>query len=140
MFLKLIVHNLTIFNPILLKWWFKIMKSKFWLVFGRFLAFELSEKRSRAEPKILQLELWLKPALLGLITNRHLLKQGQWWPSKIGCSLSSKFKVRWKHFENYTGVYFIWSVFTVLFFFFIFQTKNRSCYILEVFLVTRYFS
>ena len=56
-----------------------------------------------------------------------------------GRSLSSKFKVRWKHFENYTGVYFIWSVFTVLFFF-IFQTKNCSCYILEVFLVTRYFS
>ena len=31
--------------------------------------FELKEKRSRAEPKILQLELWLEPARLGLITT-----------------------------------------------------------------------
>ena len=30
--------------------------------------FELSGKRSRAEPKIFQLELWLEPARLGLIT------------------------------------------------------------------------
>ena len=28
-------------------------------------------KRSRAETKILQLELWLEPARLGLITSRH---------------------------------------------------------------------
>ena len=36
--------------------------------FGSVFDFELKGKRSRAEPKILQLELWLEPAWLGLIT------------------------------------------------------------------------
>ena len=44
------------------------MKNKnfgwFWPIFD----FELKRKRSQAEPKILQLELWLEPAWLGLIT------------------------------------------------------------------------
>ena len=33
--------------------------------------FELKGKRSRAELKILQLELWLEPARLGLITRNY---------------------------------------------------------------------
>ena len=37
--------------------------------FQPFFDFELKAKRSRAEPKILQLELWLEPAWLGLITT-----------------------------------------------------------------------
>ena len=41
------------------------ISAHFWPIFG----FELSEKRSRAELKILQLELSLDPAQLGLITT-----------------------------------------------------------------------
>ena len=60
-----------------LKLWFNYMnkkigsKSKFWLVLGRFSISSWRGKGhepSRAELKILQLELWLEPARLGLIT------------------------------------------------------------------------
>ena len=44
------------------------MKIKILARFGPIFDFELKGKRSRAEPKILQLELWLEPARLGLIT------------------------------------------------------------------------
>ena len=65
-------HNLIIFNPILLKWLFKTAKSKFQLVFGQFLVSSWVKKvhePSQAELKILQLELWLEPARLELITR-----------------------------------------------------------------------
>ena len=60
------------------------LKIEFWLIFGRFsarfwpiFASELSEKGhepSLAELKILQLEPWLEPARLGLITNTSYLE------------------------------------------------------------------
>ena len=43
------------------------ISARFWPIFD----FELNEKRSRAEPKNLQLELWLEPARLGLITRKY---------------------------------------------------------------------
>ena len=55
--------------------WFS--QSKFWLVLGRFLISSWRGKglkSSRAELKNLQLELWLEPARLGLITNTYLHK------------------------------------------------------------------
>ena len=39
------------------------------LIFELYFFFELMGKRPQAELKILQLELWLEPARLGLITN-----------------------------------------------------------------------
>ena len=44
------------------------ISARFRLIFD----FELNGKRSRAELKILQLELWLEPARLGLITTKSL--------------------------------------------------------------------
>ena len=43
--------------------------------FRPILDFELSGKRSRAKPKIFQLELWLEPARLGLITSTYVCPQ-----------------------------------------------------------------
>ena len=45
---------------------------KFQLVFQSIFNPELKSKRSRAELKILQLELWLEPARLGLITTEYV--------------------------------------------------------------------
>jgi hypothetical protein len=64
------VHTLLIFKP-------NLIKKKFEKKFSSFLAnfdSELNEKGhepSRAELKILQLELWLEPARLGLITSSY---------------------------------------------------------------------
>ena len=78
------VHNLIIFKPILLKQLFNKQNPNF----GSFSAdfrFQAEPKKvtSRAELKIFQLELWLQPARLGLITRlfcQHncsdLLKEG----------------------------------------------------------------
>ena len=45
------------------------ISARFWSIFNS----ELKLKRSRAEPKILQLELWLEPARLRLITMTYPL-------------------------------------------------------------------
>ena len=45
------------------------MKMKISARFRPIFDFELNGKRSRAELKIFQLELWLEPAWLGLITS-----------------------------------------------------------------------
>ena len=52
------------------------ISARFWPIFG----FELSEKRSRAELKILQLELWLEPARIGLLTSTYM-----WCPHHQNC-------------------------------------------------------
>ena len=68
------MHNIVIFKPSLLWKIIKNWNSKFRLVFGQFLISSWSEKGhepSRDELKILQLELWLEPARLGLITTMY---------------------------------------------------------------------
>ena len=54
------------------------ISARFWPIF----CFELSEKRSRAELKILQLELWLEPARLRLITSDQL-KVHSWLKNQL---------------------------------------------------------
>ena len=51
----------------------KKIKIKILARFGPIFDFKLKGKRSRAEPKILQLKLWLEPARLGLITRAYLI-------------------------------------------------------------------
>ena len=47
-----------------------VAKSGDFLIFELKKKFKLKEKRPQAEPKILQLDLWLEPARLGLITSK----------------------------------------------------------------------
>ena len=49
-------------------------------------------KPSRAELKILQLELWLEPARLGLITNRKYGKVGEAWHCRLELGTLFKFQ------------------------------------------------
>ena len=64
------VHNLVIFRISLLK-----KKFSSFLVNFQFRA-EVKKVTSQAELKNLQLELWLEPARLGLITSKHGIKFG----------------------------------------------------------------
>jgi hypothetical protein len=61
------LHNLIIF-----KGENKFSKNIKISIFEAIFFSQAGRKRSRAEPKILQLELWLEPARLGLITSRNI--------------------------------------------------------------------
>ena len=48
-------------------------KTAYFLILELKIFLQAERKRSRAKPKIVQLELWLKLTRLGLITTNHLL-------------------------------------------------------------------